>query len=246
MEQITRLVMVELEKMSPDSPQNIKSGEKTRVLVLLDEETEDLSTVIDVLGKVETGMPDYHIYIPDDISDQVKSCAGFLRYKPIAGIKRASYSRVVSGVDKVILPFLSIPALTKIANLIADDPVSGLSIKALLMDKPLLVCTDNIHNLKYSGARTESKIMALINANLKTLEDLGAQTIQLKSLSGMMGDQPVQKVTTDVGVRNVVTKEDILVASDQKLKMLNFPRRTIITPLANGTATALGIEIRLI
>jgi len=245
-EQITKLVMEELEKMSSGSPANTGSGEKNRVLVLLDEETEDPASVIDVLAKVETGSPDYHIYIPDEIAEQVKSCAGFLKYKPVTGIKRSSYNRIISNMDKVILPFLSIPALTKIANLIADDPISGLSIKALLMDKPLLVCTDNIHNLKYSGARTESKIMSLINANLKTLEELGAKTIQLKSLPGMMVEQPSQEVTTDVGVRNVVTKEDILVAADQKLKLLNFPRKTIVTPLARETARAMGIEIRLV
>ena len=245
-EEITKLVMAEIEKVSQGSPMQGGSGDAARVLVVLDDETEDIDSIFDVLSKVAGTLPNYQIYIPSHLVDLVNNNGQYLRFTPIYELKRHQFKTVVAGVDRVVIPFVSVTSLTKTANLIGDEPVPGLCIKALMEGKPVTVCTDGIHSLGYSGLKTDSKIMNMIQANLKTLEELGIETVQINKLKENIGIKPEEPVQAAVGVKNVVTNDDVMIAYNQGQKVLNFPRGTIITPLARETAEAMGMEINLV
>lgn len=245
-EEITRLVMAEIGKLQENSAPSSTNPDRAKVLVVLDDEAEDLSPVFDTLGKVPGELPDYHIFIPEHLTDLVTNSAGFLRYTSINSLKKHQFKGVVEKMDRVVIPFLSVTSLSKITGMIGDEPVSGLCLKALMMGKPVSVCTDGIHALSYAGIKTESKLMSLIRANLKILEEMGIETVQINKLKENIGVKPAEPAQPVVGMKNVVTRDDVTIAFNQGHKILNFPRGTIVTPLARETASGLGMEINLV
>ncbi len=245
-EEITRLVMAEIGKMQENSAASSTNPDRAKVLVVLDDEAENLSQVFDTLGKVSGELPDYHIYIPEHLSDMVRNSAGFLRYTPIDSLKRHQFKGLVERMDRVVIPFLSITSLSKIVEMVGDEPVSGCCLRALMAGKPVSVCTDGIHALTYTGIKTESKLMSIIRSNLKILEEMGAETVQINKLKENIGVKPAEPAQPTVGMKNVVTQGDVTIAFNQGHKTLNFPRGTIVTPLARETATNLGMEINLV
>lgn len=245
-EEITRLVMEELQKASTGNTGGNPEESRSQVIVLLDEETEDPGSILETLGKVSGGVPNYHVVIPQCLEDAVKAASGSFSYNPVTGLKRNRFKSLVSRADRVVIPFLSVTTLSKIAAMIGDEPVSGVCLQALLQGKPVAVCADNIHSLNYSGVNTGGKLMAAIRHNMEVLKELGIEILQLNSLPGNVPAKKADPATPTVGVKNVVTAGDVAVAAEQKLKLLNFPRGTIVTPLAFDKAKELGIEIRLV
>lgn len=243
-EEITRLVMAEIGKIQENSSSS--STGRAKVLVVLDDETEDLSQIFDTLGKVSGELPDYHIFIPEHLTDMVSNSSGFLRFTPINSLKRHQFKGLVEKMDRVVIPFLSITSLSKIVGMTGDEPVPGLCLHALTLGKPVSVCTDGIHALSYAGIKNESKLMSIIRSNLKVLEEMGVETVQINKLKENIGIKLPEASQTTVGMKNVVTKDDVTIAFDQGHKSLNFPRGTIVTPLARETAANLGMEINLV
>jgi len=247
-EEITRLVMEELSRMSglPRTPVSTPGG--TNILVILDEENDDVGELFQSLSKVSGGAPHYHVYAPEHLAGQVKASAGFLPFTPVENLKRHQYRKYVVGFDRVVVPYLTVNTLAKIAGLIGDEPASGLCIHALMAGKPVTVCTDEIHALNYSSVGTGNKLMGMIRDHIKTIEEMGIETVQLKSLTEKFSPaqgQTVQQSSTP-SVKAVVTNDDVMVAVNQKQHALYFPVGSIITPLAWETAEAYGIEIHIV
>jgi hypothetical protein len=242
-EEITRLVMEELNRI-PTGSVNPGSG-AADVVVLVDPEMDDLSGFVDILRKSAERVR-YRIVICERILEPLKRVAGTLKYTPVINPARHEFKSIIKGAEQVIIPGLSVTSLSKIAGLIGDESVSGIAIKSLLDGIPVIACTDSIHSLKFSDCERPKKLLAMIRANLTTLEDMGVQITQLEKLPGIIGERKPVDPDMSFGVKNVVTNEDVMIAANQKLKVLNFPRGTIVTPLARDTAKNMGIEINLV
>lgn len=245
-EEITRLVMEELAKAGGVTSSGLSSVSPHRVLVVLDEEVEELEPLFEILGKTTGVNGEFHMVIPEGLTERVKQFTLPFSYIPITSLKRSSYKGLVSAMDKIIVPFLTVTGLSKIAGLIGDEAVPGLCIAALSQGKPVVLCTDHIHSMQYSSLGTESKFMSIIRQKLELVKELGVETVQLNSLTEKITSKEMVKTPLASETKAVVTKEDILIAGEQQKKSLHFPAGSIITPLAKETASDMGIEIHLV
>lgn len=243
-EEITRLVMLEMAKFPSSGGQ--ASGKKT--LVVLDGEIEDIEGVFSALEKMDSPLPVFYVYIPPELEQEMKSLNILLPFTPLTGINRRNFKKALEGMEQVIVPYLSVSTLSAIANLTFTDSTAGLCVTALTLGKPLIFCSDNIHSLNYSPLKENKKIMGMIRVNLTTVEEMGAKVIQLNKVRDEIKQQEKETPPAEVspGIKNVVTNDDIMVAVNQNIKVLNLPRGTIVTPLARDTALALGVEIKIV
>lgn len=248
-EEITRLVMEELGKAgrsvsAPTAPG--QDAQNRRILILLDDEMEEPLSLFDVLGKTAGSLPRFSVYVPEGIRAVIDSAVISLPLTFLNKIGRGEYGRIVRPFESVILPHLSVTSLTKMANLIGDEVLPGVAISALLAGKPVTVCTDNIQALKFEGLNSHSRLMNMIRLNLKTLEELGFRPAQIADLPDVLREEPAKLTAPLTGAKCVITREDVMTATARKEKVLNFPRGTIVTPLAHETAKTLGISINIV
>jgi hypothetical protein len=243
-EEITRLVMMELNKFPTGMSHNPGTG-AAEVVALIDPEINDMSGIVDVLQK-KAGDARYRIVISERQLEPFKQTAGTMKFSLVVDPQRHRFSEVIRGAEQVIIPYLSVTALSKISGLIGDEHVPGVFIKALLEGIPVIACTDNIHGLKFSDCARPKKLLAMVQQNLTTLEDMGVELVQLEKLPEKIGEKKPEDPDAKIGIRNVITNEDVKIAANQNLKTLNFPKGTIVTPLARDTAKNMGIEIKLV
>ncbi len=242
-EQITRLVIMEVEKASGTAG-GTQSPPGERALLLVDPEMDDFTSLFDHLSRNNKPATGYIIVLPAELLDRARTDAGLFSFEAVTDPPRSAYKNLIKGVSRVIIPHLSVTALNKMANLMGDEPVAGIAVTALLEGIPVVVCDDNIIGLNFSDSTPSRKIMAVIRRSMEVLREMGVSTVSLGSLKS---EKPVTARTlTPAGRRIVVTNDDIFTASDQSRKVLNFPRGTIVTPLAWDTAESLGIDIRLV
>jgi hypothetical protein len=242
-EEITRLVMMELRKFPAEALH--KSGALTEVVVLIDPEFDDLSGLVDILQK-KTEQARYKIVMCERHLEPLKKVAGTVKFTPVVEPPRQRFAEVLWSAEQVIIPYLSVTTVSKIARLIGDEPVPGIAIKALLDGVPVVACADSIHGLKFSDCARPKKILGMIQDNMTLLEDMGVELVQLEKLPDRIGERKPEDPDSTIGIRNVITNEDVRIAANQKLKTLNFPKGTIVTPLARDNARKLGIEINLV
>ena len=242
-EQITRLVMEEVERTSRAAGTAPSPGGE-KVLVLVDPGMEEFEPFFSGLAREGTPGTRYTLVMPRELEESARAGAGLFPYDIVADPPRSSYKALLGGTDRVVIPHLSVTALNKLANLIGDEPVAGIAMEALLQGVAVTACTDYVHGLNFGDSSPSQKVFALIRRSLETIREMGVSTVQMGKIGAEM-TKTVQKPVSG-GKRHVVTNEDVFVAADQKQKILNFPRGTIVTPLAWDTAKSLDIEIRLV
>ncbi len=243
-DEITRLVMLELENAS-GSPTGFTNN-KIKITVLIDPEVDNLDAIFDVLVKKAPEKYFYNFVTTDGLDPLVKKTVAGLDHTITANTCRAGYKKIAGNSDQILAPFVSVTGLTKTANLIGDEPLPGIALQGLLQGKPVTFCTDYLHSLHFTDSSPSKRLFALIRSNLTTLEEMGVNLTQLESLKENILEKKEPQVTAKVGLKHVVTNDDIQVAANQKIKVLSFPRGTIITPLARDTANTLGLEIKIV
>jgi hypothetical protein len=244
LEEITRLVIQELEKISGNTSVS-PDVNSANFLVVLDPEMAEFSSLMDILQKIG-GKANYRIVVDDKRAGALKQAAGNFPYIPVINVERQDYGKIIRGIDRIIIPLLSVTCLSKIASLTGDEPVPGICIQGLLSGIPVTVCTDNIHSLKFSDCVRPKKLLAMVQAHLTVIQEMGIEPVQLQKLPETVKDKKREKEISPAAMKNVITNEDVMTAVHQKVKDINFPRGTIITPLARETARNYGIEINIV
>lgn len=235
-EEVTRLVIEELKK--------INNTPSSSYLVLIDEEMDNFEGLLDVLTKISGGASFTFVLNQNQKEDvaQIFKDAHFIVTPP-----RGDFKKIASKFSKVIVPYLSITSLVKITSLLGDEPLTGILLHSLILGVPTFVCTDYILSIKYQNPNAPRKILNKVSSLLEELKSMGVELVQLESLPEKSKREAISVETeSNIGFKHVVTNEDILVAVEQKIEVLNFPRGTIITPLARQTAQQYGIEINIV
>ena len=242
-EEITRLVMMELRKLPAEVL--FDSGIRADIVALVDPEFDDMPGLVDVLQK-KADQVRYKIVISESQLESLKNAAGSLEFTPVVNPSREMFAQILWSAEQVIIPYLSVTALSKTAGLIGDEPVPGITIKALFDEIPVIACSDNIHGLKFSDCTRPRKLLEMVHTNLAVIEGMGIELVQLEKLPEKIAVKKPVDPDSEIGAKNVITNEDVRIAANQNLKSLNFPKGTIVTPLARDTARSLGIEINLV
>lgn len=245
-EEITRLVIQELEKSS-DVNVSLQEDSLTReIAVLVDPEMTSFDEMFDVLGRITGKKLGYTLVLPGEKVELLKSSQTITSYRVITDPPRCDYSRIAAKADEVVIPYLSVTQLSKIANLIGDEMTCGIALQSLLLSKPVTICTDNVHSIKFTEATLSKKLLSMIGERLSILEQLGIRLVQLKSLGENIALEKSSPASPESGKKQVVTSEDVKVLSQQQIKELNLPRGSIVTALAQREAKKLGIRINIV
>lgn len=236
--------MLELDKVKRESA---PSGPGMKILVLIDPETTQFGPVFDSLSRNISQGNKFTLVIPKLQEQKVIDAAGLFRFQSIIGPTPDNYEAISSAADWVIIPHISINSLTKCSRLIGDEPLPGIFIHALIKGVPVTVCDDYIQSLNHGDRPAPKKVLSTIKAGLTAIEEFGVKITRLKSVEkAVVKNNKGAGAINDIGHKNVVTNEDVMIAAGQKQKVLNFPKGAIITPLAMETAKQLGIEINLV
>jgi len=154
----------------------------------------------------------------------------------------------VRGFDLVVIPFFSLTAVSRVATLMADNLISSIIFAALREEKQIIAGADQINFYNFYSAIMPKTFLEVLREHLRIVQGFGMKIVEAKGLGS-----EIELILRSGGitsrssnVRPVITKEDILIAQRSGNNYLEFPRGTIITPLARETADAAGIEIRIL
>lgn len=242
-DEITRLVILEIEKASRNVLVSSGKPDPGSLLFLMDPEMDEFGQFFDVLARSFPQGTSHRLVAPQALSVRIRDVAGVVPCTILEDPPRTDYRAIAAGAGRVVVPHLSVTSLSKMANLIGDELLPGIGTHALLLGRPVMVCTDFLHSLNFSDTATSRKILSSLRGSLSTLQEMGAVPFQMKSFREALLEKALP--AEQGPVKNVVTNEDVLVAAAQKKTRLNFPRGTIITPLARETAAQNNIEINL-
>jgi len=245
-EEITRLVMLELNRIGDVQQSTLQNVDRCCLLIVPDPEMPDFSSVFEAVRTFSAKGARVSVLVSQGLEQAIKSSLSATGCTLAPDPGRSGYGRLMESATHVVVPFVSVTTLSKISALIGDEAVSGVSLHALMTGKPLILCTDYIHSLSFSDTKQSKKILSIIRANLAVVEEMGAVLTQAGRLGDIVFSPATTVQVTEGSVRNVITKEDVIFAYNQNVKVMNFPRKTIVTPLAKDTAESLGIVINLV
>lgn len=179
---------------------------------------------------------------------------------------------LTEGINKLIIPVLTLNSAVKIAQGIADSAVTNIASHALMTGIPIVAAKDacdlrNPVRLQMGMNQTPAAYLDKMQGHLDTLESYGIQLVESGALyasvtnkkpealaPSVLQDQTVSlpSVQKDVTVpaasgyrtdKKVVSRNDVIFAKERG-GVLIVPATALVTPLAKDMAKALDVEIR--
>jgi hypothetical protein len=145
--------------------------------------------------------------------------------------------------DGVFIPFFTLASCSRAALLIDDHPVPAVIFSALKEEKPVMAGADELNSFSFYSAVLPKAFLDLLRERRSAVEGFGIQLAEARTFFSSFqrlfdGGLPASGPT-----RPVITSEDIIISHRSGNRVLEFPRGSIITPLARETAQSLGVEI---
>lgn len=152
----------------------------------------------------------------------------------------------IRAFDGVFIPFFSLTACSKAALLIEDHPVPAVLFSALREEKPILAGADTLNSFLFYSAALPKTFLDVLQEHRAVVEGFGVVLAEARAFSSAIREFFSGKMPGQNRTKAVITQEDIIVSHRSGTRILEFPRGTIVTPLAWETAGSLGLEIRII
>ncbi|WP_312648716.1 hypothetical protein [Aminipila sp.] len=167
--------------------------------------------------------------------------------------------------DVVVMRYLSIKSLGKIAEGIADTPFTELAIKAVLLGKRIFVPSEEVEVFQYRETAPKlyygmmiQKIELLKNAGICfcSLEQLEQVILNHEGPLEKKNSCPIEEKQSDIAVeaskkeaisltKRVITERDIHNICEQNTELIYVTEKTIITDLAREYAEQRGISFAI-
>lgn len=156
----------------------------------------------------------------------------------------ACWEEMVTRVEAVLLPFLPLALLARLALLLADHPPVAAAVAGLIQGVPVLAGSSEVDRLTRHSARLPAGLLRVVRQHVGTLQDMGVRLVDSAGLAeaaagGVKAGHPGRSRG-----RDVLTQEDLLAAVRSGVGAVEVAPGTIVTPLAQETARRLGIEVR--
>lgn len=146
--------------------------------------------------------------------------------------------------DFMIAPVMTMTLCSKIANLIADDLPSMVTLQFLIEKKHIVVGAEEINFLNRFCAQLPRPLVSVMNAHVEMMRSMGLIEVEMNKL-----ERELAALIGRTGVfgkaNNVITKADVEAAMEEGKTTLEFLRGTIVTPLARAYAEEKNIQIVL-
>ncbi|MGC9158016.1 MAG: flavoprotein [Terracidiphilus sp.] len=188
--------------------------------------------------------------------------AGFPHWSHLTSF---AWLRSLREAQAVVVPLMSVNALSKLALLIADNQAGNLILHGLFMGKPVIVAADGVEADQPDRAQLgfDKGLPALAHAvdeRLRIIAGYGCQVVSVGQLSATVGAAlPGQATGVKPGTENVVqnaemertlmrhegsllTAGDVRAAHSRRYDLL-CGAKTLITPLARDLAETFGVSI---
>jgi hypothetical protein len=156
----------------------------------------------------------------------------------------SSWGGLLGNVQLVVVPFLPLAFIAKLANLIADEPCLAAAAAALLEGKPILAGSEDINFMNLHSARMPKGFVEVWQGHVKTVNTLGLQLMDMRNLEGELRRSSGGMLYGTAG-KQVITRDDIVAAHEAGRTSLDYGRGTIVTPLARDLSDQLGVELRM-
>ncbi len=154
----------------------------------------------------------------------------------------AVWDELVSQVEAVVLPALTLEVLSKSSLLIPDVPAVAACLQALSSGVPVYASSFEVEKLKRSTGRMPGGFQTAYFGHLRTVESLGFQVLEASQIAQRLGGKAKVLATAARG-RDVLTVEDVEAFARSGSKVLRVAPGTIVTPLARDVAQSMGIEV---
>jgi len=153
---------------------------------------------------------------------------------------------LIRSFDGIFIPFFSLTACSKAALLIEDHPVPAVLFSALREEKPVLAGADTLNSFLFYSAALPKTFLDVLREHRAAVEGFGVVLAEARAFSSAVRELFSGKMPGSNRTKPVITREDVIVSHRSGTRILEFPRGTIVTPLAWETAGSLGLEIRII
>ncbi len=150
---------------------------------------------------------------------------------------------LLRSLDGVFIPFFTLAACSRAALLMDDHPVPAVIFSALREEKPILAGADTLNSFSFYSAVLPKAFLDLLRERRSAMEGFGIMLAEARTFFSSFGRLFNGGLPAAGPTRPVITSEDILLSHRSGNRVLEFPRGSIITPLARETAQSLGVEI---
>jgi hypothetical protein len=217
-----------------------------RVLLLVDRSSTDEEAAFEQIRKLgESGIMWSVLHTEEsDIEKTRKRLAG--SYSVFVSGLPKNADEFVRSFDGILIPFLSLAACSKSALLIEDHLVPAVIFSALREEKPILAGADILNSFNLYSSMLPKTFLDVLRAHRAAVEGFGVVLAEARTFSSAFREFFGGKMPVHNRTKPVVTQEDIIVSNRSGTRILEFPRGTIVTPLAWETAGSLGLEIRIL
>lgn len=225
-EYITSRVIDELSR-----GENLEKGHgKKQILLVIEKGKAEES--IEINSELEGIEAAYH-YI--DIEGKFKPWHG-------SSFKKISNIESLKGYGLVIIYNPTLSSLSKTAHLIPEGLVPGLIIKSIEEDKPIIVVIDGLKKMTRAGSGGAQPFRGKIQELMSTLSSYGLNLIGAGQIR-----KEIEKICASgfnsSFSREIITRDDIVLAYQEGQKKIILKKDAIITPLAREEAQRYGIEV---
>ncbi len=152
----------------------------------------------------------------------------------------------IRAFDAIFIPFFSLTACSKTALLIEDHTVPAVIFSALREEKPVIAGADTLNSFLFYSAALPKTFLDVLREHRAAVEGFGVVMAEARAFSSAFRELFNGKMPGLNRTKPVITRDDVLVSHRSGTRILEFPRGTIVTPLAWETAGSLGLEIRII
>lgn len=136
----------------------------------------------------------------------------------------------------------TLTSVSKAVNLISEGIIAEVIIRCIQQEKQAFVIVDKLREKNKMNSNGTAFLKEKITEFMKALSSYGLNLISLSQLKGQI-EKFYNEKFNNYSSREVVTKDDILLANTQGQRKLILKKGAIITPLAMEEAKRYGIEV---
>jgi hypothetical protein len=158
---------------------------------------------------------------------------------------RGTWAEAVRGARMVLVPNLSLNALSGVATLAALEASAGAILAALVEGVPVYAGADDIHFLTLNAAHLSKPFQEILRGHLNTVQGLGVLVHEAGALGPIVAAAlagPAPRSGQGRG-RGVLTADDVHSLLRTRPNVIEVASGTIVTPLARDVAEAAGVPI---
>lgn len=163
----------------------------------------------------------------------------FAHHKDLINQSRSEWEELICEMDLIAVPVLTIGTLVKISNLIDDEPVSAIVMRALLKGKHVIVSTKHVIPSGFEKVTVPPEILDKVSEHFQTIRKYGVQVTSWERFPQLIHDLLSSKSD---GRRPLIHANHVRDWIYEGETRISIPKNAIITSLAKEEAKALGLS----